>query len=172
MNGKKELRNNPLPRYELVARLVKDTGFPEPISVIGAENEAEDLPEMNSYFKLPSGEYYPYNIFRRIQQITTENDPIGEAVIRTAFTNPSMLDVHKRKEMGLLGSSENPMYARAVDELIGSQFSVQPTPISNKLASVWENSINPELRKNYKRVMFTTNKLLNPPKILKPVNIL
>ncbi len=149
MNGKKPLRNNPLPRYELVARLVKDAGFPEPISVIGAENEAEDLPEMNGYFKLPSGEYYPYNIFRRIQQITTENDPIGEAIIRTAFTNPAQLRVYERMKMKLDRGSENPLYSLVLADMIGAQFSVQPTPIANKLDSVWNNAINPELRKNY-----------------------
>lgn len=151
MNAKKELKNNPMPRYELIGRLLQDIGFPQPISVIGAENEAEerDLEEMNGYFKLPSGEYYPYNIFKRIQQITTENDPIGEAIIRTAFTNPALLQVNLFKEMKLLGGSQNPMYVKCMDELIGSQFSVQPTPISNKFAEVWENSLHPDLRKNY-----------------------
>ncbi|CAL8138948.1 unnamed protein product [Orchesella dallaii] len=70
--------------------------FPNPINLVVAENDAEEykLPLLNGYYKLPNNEYYPRNLFEKMDQVTKNTkDIVGAEIFQTAFRDPENLNV-------------------------------------------------------------------------------
>jgi hypothetical protein len=115
--------------------------FPKPITIVVAENKAaeEELPLVNGYYRLPNGEYYPRNLFEKIQQLTSSGgDPIGEAVITAAFRDSDHFNITS-SSMSLVGSG-NSKVAKYLGIVSGAIFNVEITEISKLIAAAHESA--------------------------------
>jgi hypothetical protein len=123
--------------------------FPKPIVVVVAENRPEDenLPLVNGFYRLPSGDYYPRNLFEKIQLATTNGgDPIGEAVIRTAFKDPELLSINETVYHKLVELNDTKV-SHYLGILSRYNFDVKDTEVSQLLKSGLGNLSEIDLRK-------------------------
>jgi len=70
----KEVTRRPVSRIKEFKNVIEEFSlFPKPISITVAENkgDSQDLLMVNGFWKLPTGEFYPRNLFDKIQQATT-----------------------------------------------------------------------------------------------------
>ncbi len=92
MSEVRDTVRRPNSRIAALKRVIQEhTLIPAPIIITMAENKphATGLLSVNGFYALPNGQFYPRNLFDRIQLVTTAGgDPIGEAVIRNAFKSP------------------------------------------------------------------------------------
>ncbi|CAL8138944.1 unnamed protein product [Orchesella dallaii] len=83
--------------------------FPKPIHLVVAENKAKEhgLPLLNGYYELPNKEYYPRNLFEKLEHVTKNTqDIMGSKIFETGFRDPENLNV-KASRFPLL-DKENP----------------------------------------------------------------
>ncbi|CAL8138952.1 unnamed protein product [Orchesella dallaii] len=85
-------RRRPTNRLNEFKRAIEEYSlFPKPIHLVVAENKPQEneLPLLNGYYKLPNNEYYPRNLFEKLELVTKNGqDFIGMEVFRTAFRDP------------------------------------------------------------------------------------
>ncbi|UJR18157.1 hypothetical protein I4U23_005057 [Adineta vaga] len=146
MSGKPSERKHPENKCSSIGAVLHQfINLPKPIITILAENEAVDfeLPKQNGYFKLPNGEFYPYNLFQAIQTLTTKSgDVMGETIIRTAFKDIKAFEIQKRKiELLKVGSQ---LVNSATEVMNRITFNITKTEIADKLYSCWNNMSSSE----------------------------
>lgn len=136
-----KLRSDPRPKIQLLECLVKTfTKIPTPIQVIMAENKPEEhnLPKANDFYKLPNGQYYPSNLFKKIQAMAVKaKDVVGETIVREAFKNPKQINLQLTQEYELL--PENNLVTRNVLKTLQSaKFNIVNTQISSEIRKHWD----------------------------------
>jgi hypothetical protein len=146
-----KLRSDPRPKIQLIECLVRTfTKIPTPIHVIMAENKPEDynLSKVNEFYKLPNGQQYPSNLFKKIQAMATKaNDVVGETIIREAFKNPKQINIELKQEYELL--PENNLVSKNIlKKLQSARFNIENTQISSEILKHW-NKLDEAFKKPY-----------------------
>jgi hypothetical protein len=121
------------------------TQFPKPVVIAVAENRGADydLPMVNGYYKLPNGDFYPRNLFEKIQTVTSScGDPIGDAVIRSAFRDSD--DFNTSAVDFPLVRPDHPKVSSYLSVLIGAVIKVENTEVSRYLAEA-QKRMDPQL---------------------------
>lgn len=156
-------KRRPETRLNQFKKVIQDFSlFPKPTLIAVAENKAKDqeLPMVNGYFKLPNLEYYPRNLFEKMELVTENGgDTIGQGVFTTAFRDSDDFNVtsHTFKLVDK-GSQKVEFYLRLLSNaLIG----VEKTEISQLLAQVWEDKVDVNLRKQFPLSLHYLQKALN-----------
>lgn len=138
------------------------TQFPKPTLITVAENKAKDqeLPMVNGYFKLPNNEYYPRNLFEKMELVTENGgDMIGLGVFRSAFRDSDDFNVTSRT-FELLPREGNRVehYLRI---LSNAMIGVEKTEISQILQQAWDDKVDVNLRKKFPFSLHYLQKALN-----------
>ncbi len=148
------------PKTKLAAfkRIIEETSrFPKPITIVVAENKAEEqeLPLVGGYYRLPNGEYYPKNLFEKIQQLTLRGgDPIGEAIITAARRGSDHFNITS-SSMSLVRSG-NSKVAKYMGILSGAIFKVEIKEIS-ELIDIAHKSLDPAEVQRAAELLFSSS---------------
>ncbi len=157
-----EVTRRPTSKLRSFKKVIEEFSlFPKPISIVVAENKAESqgLTMLNGYFKLPNGEFYPRNLFDKIQQILTHSeDPIGEAVIRLGFKDSDNFNITGRHFT--LVESDNGKAIKYLSHLSGALFEIEETEVSQILAQT-HASMADSLKANYPEALPYLQRALN-----------
>ncbi|ODM91066.1 GTP-binding protein A [Orchesella cincta] len=91
-------KRRPTARLNQFKQVIEDySSFPKPILLAVAENKAKQewqLPVLNGFYKMPNNEYYPRNLFDKLELVTKNGgDMVGMGVFRTAFRNSENFNV-------------------------------------------------------------------------------
>ncbi|CAM4842294.1 unnamed protein product [Rotaria magnacalcarata] len=136
MSGKPKERKHPEEKCSCISSIVHQfTELPISIITIVGENEAIEygLPQENGYFKLPNEDFYPYNLFQVIQQITTQAGDVMEFKVSKKVTK-------------LLPFESQPV-TDAMDAINAIMFNVTSTEVTESLNKSWK-SMDSSVRNN------------------------
>ncbi|CAL8123444.1 unnamed protein product [Orchesella dallaii] len=136
--------------------------FPRPTIITVAENKArdQDLSMVNGFFKLPNNEYYPRNLFEKLELVTRNGgDMMGLGVFRTAFRDSEDFNVTSSTyKLVDKGGSKVESYLRILSNAF---FGVEKTEISQLLQQVWDDDVDANLRKQFPGSLHYLQKSLN-----------
>lgn len=150
MSETKDLTRDPSERIQSIRNVIQEfSTLPRPIHIVLAENKPEEshLPSINGFYRLPNGEFYPKNLFNQMQRNLVNNgDPVGEAIIRSAFSNSDNFRI-SGKRTRLLHKS-NAKVTRYLGLLAAFNIPVSGTEVSTELDKAYEE-LDPVLKSKY-----------------------
>ncbi|ODN01860.1 Reticulocyte-binding protein 2 a [Orchesella cincta] len=159
----KATKRKPDVRLSQFKKVIEDYSlFPRPIIITVAENKAKDqeLPMVNGFFKLPNNEFYPRNLYEKLELVTKNGgDMMGLGVFRTAFRDSEGFNVSSITfKLVEKGGSKVEYYLRILSNAF---FGVEKTQISQLLQQVWDEKVDATLRKQFPDSLHYLQKSLN-----------
>ncbi|CAL8138956.1 unnamed protein product [Orchesella dallaii] len=154
----------PTNRLNQFKRVIEDFSlFPKPILLAVAENKAKEewqLPVLNGFYKLPNNEYYPRNLFEKLELVTKNGqDMVGMGVFRTAFRDSENFNV-TRSDFTLVGRDSSSV-VQFLRILSNAHYGVNNTEISQMLTAAWETGVSSSLKKQFPDSLPYLQKSLN-----------
>ncbi len=150
MSETKDLTRDPSERIQSIRNVIQEfSTLPRPIHIVLAENKPEDsqLPSINGFYRLPNGEFYPKNLFDQMQRnLVNDGDPVGEAIIRSAFSNSDNFQIFGKRTR-LLHKS-NAKVTKYLGMLASFNIPVSGTEVSTELDKAYE-LLDPVLKSKY-----------------------